>query len=81
MEFWDVSAVKKHRDLVKYAIAKSHCYMICFNQIDFKSFKSVSETWIHMLNDTQRASALLVGTKTDLLLDDDIMQQLKQYDI
>lgn len=46
LEFWDVSATKKHRDLVKYAIGKSSFFMICFNVIDFKTFKSVSETWI-----------------------------------
>jgi len=73
LEFWDVSALKKHEELCKYAISKSDCFMICFNQVEFKSFKNVTIIWNELLNDTQRANSILVGTKADLLQDEDII--------
>lgn len=78
----DTIGTENYRSLREIFAAKSDIFLVCFSVTDPQTLENVKTDWLHEINIlTPNAPFILVGTKTDLREDKEIVGALKARNI
>eukprot|EP01117_Protostelium_nocturnum_P014172 TRINITY_DN5361_c0_g1_i3.p1 TRINITY_DN5361_c0_g1~~TRINITY_DN5361_c0_g1_i3.p1 ORF type:complete len:160 (-),score=49.14 TRINITY_DN5361_c0_g1_i3:12-491(-) len=79
MGLWDTAGGEEYDKMRPLSYEQTNCFVVCFSVINRFSFENVSKKWHpELVEFAKNVPYVLVGTKTDMRTDPEVLEKLKK---